>query len=137
MRPGGDHDLSGRWSGLYNYPDGGPPTIFEADLRESAGLLTGTTTELADSGDLYGQTIGAVIDGRRVGSSVAFLKMYDGASPDHDVVRYEGALDPDGNEIEGIWIIPEIWSGTFLMMRARAEQVEKEAEIEEKVPFGR
>src|SRR3546814_16060914 len=60
----------------------------------------------------------AVIDGRRKGGSIRFLKMYDEAEGGYDVVHYDGALHADGNEIEGQWQIAGIWSGTFLMIRA-------------------
>jgi hypothetical protein len=134
---GGADNLSGRWHGFYSYPDPGPPIAFEADLHESAGSLTGTTTELSDYGETHGQILHAVLDGRRDGSSISFLKMYDGVSPDHDVVRYEGTLDAEENEIEGIWVVPGIWSGRFLMVRARGEAVAEEAKVEEKLPLGR
>ena len=130
---GGEADLSGQWSGFYNYPDGGPPNAFEAELRESAGVLTGTTTELADTGEHFGQTLHAVIDGRRDGSDVQFLKMYDGLSEDHDVVRYEGTLDSEGNEIEGRWTVPGIWSGTFLMVRNSGAREEAREKIGEEI----
>lgn len=130
---GGEADLSGRWSGFYSYPDGGPPNAFEAELRESAGVLTGTTTELADSGAQYGQPLHAVLDGRREGAMVQFLKMYDGVSEDHDVVRYEGTLDSDGNEIEGRWTIPGIWFGSFLMVRHSGAREEIEEKIGEEI----
>ena len=126
-------DLSGRWSGFYSYPDGGPPNAFEAELRDGAGILTGTTTEIADSGSRYGQILHAVIDGRRDGSSVQFLKMYDGLSEAHDVVRYEGTLDGEGNEIEGQWTVPGIWSGTFLMVRHSGAKEEIEEKIGEEI----
>ncbi|HEY9553940.1 hypothetical protein [Allosphingosinicella sp.] len=112
-----DVDLTGHWTGLYNYPDG-PPVPFEAQLRESSGCVTGTTTETSDLVAGHGQTLHAVIDGRRKGGSIRFLKMYDEAEGGYDVVHYDGALHADGNEIEGQWQIAGIWSGTFLMIRA-------------------
>src|SRR3546814_1730022 len=73
-----DVDLTGHWTGLYNYPDG-PPVPFEAQLRESSGCVTGTTTETSDLVAGHGQKLHAVIDGRRKGGSIRFLKMYDEA----------------------------------------------------------
>lgn len=129
----GEADLTGHWSGFYSYPYGPPPTAFEAELCETAGALTGTTTELADMGELVGQTLHAVIDGRREGKAVSFLKMYDGLSKDHDVARYEGTLDADGSEIEGRWTVPGVWSGGFLMVRHPGARAEIEAKVGEEI----
>jgi len=126
-------DLSGHWSGFYNYPGEGPPVRFDTDLRESSGRLTGTTTESSDLPDRCGETLHAVIDGHREGLSVSFLKMYE-ADDDHDVVHYQGTLHVDGNEIEGRWDIPGIWSGTFLMVRASGLQ--EEVIVAEEAPVG-
>ena len=133
MSGGGEVDLSGRWTGLYTYPLGRPPTPFEAELRESSGCLTGTTTEIGETSGSLGRMLHAVIDGRRDGSSVRFLKMYDGSSHDHDVVHYEGALQPGGDEIDGRWVIPGIWSGTFLMIRASGAEEAAERRVSEEV----
>jgi hypothetical protein len=129
----GRDDLTGDWSGFYSYPDGGPPNAFEAKLNESSGCVTGTTTELADMGELFGQPLHAVIDGHRAEKSVSFLKMYDCADEGYDVVRYEGTLDAEGNEIEGRWTVPGIWSGTFLMVRHGGANEELEEEIGERI----
>ena len=128
-----DIDLTGQWSGLFNYPDGGPATPFEAELRESAGCVTGTTTEPGDTIASAGQILHAVIDGRRDGSSVRFLKMYDGAIQDYDVVHNEGVVHADGDEIDGRWTVPGIWSGTFLMVRTRKEEQAAERKVSEEV----
>lgn len=130
---GGETDLSGRWSGLFNYPDGGPATAFEAKLRDSDGVLTGTTTEVGETLQTMGETLSAVLDGRRDGNAVRFLKMYDGSAGDYDVVHYEGAVQPGGDEIEGRWTIPNIWSGTFLMVRHAGAKAEVEAQVGEEI----
>src|SRR3546814_16264725 len=112
-----DVDLTGHWTGLYNYPDG-PPVPFEAQLRESSGCVTGTTTETSDLVAGHGQTLHAVIDGRRKGGSIRFLKMYDEAEGGYDVVHYDGAIHTDGTEIECQWQIEGIRYGTFFMIHA-------------------
>ena len=113
----GSLDLSGRWAGVYYYPDGAPPdfvpTSFRAELIEEGCHLTGRTVELdswsSTSGDLH-----AVIEGQRSGLSVAFTKIPDGG---RDVIEYVGEVDPDGQTIRGRWHIIADWSGTFEMRR--------------------
>lgn len=133
MSEGPETDLSGRWHGFYNYPDGGTPNSFEAELVESAGSLTGSISEIADFGECIGQPLIAVIDGRREGHSVSFLKMYEASTEDYDVVRYDGALDVEGNEIAGSWTIPGEWSGTFLMVRNGGAEETMASEASENV----
>ncbi|HEX8642168.1 MAG TPA: hypothetical protein VF704_13575 [Allosphingosinicella sp.] len=121
-----DIDLSGKWSGFFNYPVALPPVNFEAVLNDVGGRLTGSTSEP----DRFGRTIGAVIDGSRQGASVTFIKMYDAADGEYDVVRYAGTAAAGGDEIEGRWVVAENWSGTFLMVRGgrAAEAMEQKAE---------
>jgi hypothetical protein len=121
-------DLSGSWSGFYSYPnEAQPPVAFNAKLFDSAGSLTGTTTEV----DPYdGTRLQAVVDGRRAGRLVAFLKMYDGADEFYDSVHYEGEVSAEADEIAGRWIVPGVWSGSFVMVRssgARVEELREEA----------
>ena len=129
-----DIDLSGRWAGFFNYPDSGPPVNFEAVLREHAGRLTGTTTELGDTPDTLGRVLNGVIDGHRDGASVHFIKMYEEADEEYDVVHYSGRVEAGGNEIAGRWEIPRIWSGTFLMVRNAGTAEPIERAVEETVP---
>ena len=121
-------DLTGNWAGFYNYPVAAPPVNFQAVLHDSGGRLTGTTSEPGDAG---AGTLHAVIDGRRQGAAVSFLKMYDQADEDYDSVQYSGTVASGGDEIEGRWQVAGGWSGTFLMVRARrafeeAERLEAE-----------
>jgi hypothetical protein len=116
-------DLSGEWSGIYNYPSQFPPNNFEATIRDSGGIITGV---ISQPGEFF-ETVAtqhAVIEGRRHGSQLSFVKMYDDLA--RVAVHYEGAIQPGGDEIEGRWTIPGNWSGTFLMMRgAKASQAEE------------
>ncbi len=107
-------DLSGQWTGIFNYPRGLPSTGFTATLRDEAGLLSGETVEPRYDG---AATLHAIIDGRRDGETVRFAKSYDGADGEYDIVRYDGTVDDAGLEIAGRWDIPGIWSGTFIMIR--------------------
>ena len=110
-------DLGGEWIGIYNYPHSAPPTEFRASLRDHGGLVTGETTEPSPKG---AGTLHAVIEGRREGDRLLFTKLYDDLSFSTDPVLYDGRIDPSGDEIEGTWTIPGIWSGTFLMVRGAA-----------------
>ena len=111
-------DLSGAWQGLYSYPVKQPSVPFTATLDEALGWLTGRTEETGSIGDARGLTISATLQGRRTGRSVTFLKTYDGAYRGYDSVRYEGAVNEEGTEIDGRWSIAGVWSGSFLMIRS-------------------
>lgn len=125
---GGEDDLSGHWHGFYNMPVDEPPTPFEAELLDTGGLLSGETSEDGDTPDCFGMTLHAVIDGRREGDRVSFTKRYDYLPRADYAILYEGKLAPGGDEIEGRWTIPGVWSGTFLMVRnagaGQAEEIE-------------
>jgi hypothetical protein len=123
------HDLTGKWSGIFNYPHTHPPTAFEADLADLGGSIVGTVHEP----DLYsvppGALIAAAIDGHRDGAKVTFSKFYDESEGYADMVVYAGVLNDDGTEISGRWDIPGAWSGTFLMIRpASVAVISSEAE---------
>jgi hypothetical protein len=49
---------------------------------------------------------------------VQFTKAYDGTAGWDHAVAYSGTLHPDGDEIEGQWLV-ESTAGRFLMMRSR------------------
>lgn len=116
-------DLSGAWTGIFNYPRDMPATGFAATLIDSGGVLTGEVVEPRHDG---GATLHAIIDGRREGHRVRFAKSYDAADGDYDTVRYDGEVDDAGLEITGGWDIPGAWAGTFIMVReaGTAEKVE-------------
>jgi hypothetical protein len=134
---GGAGDLSGDWLGFYNYSLPCPPTQFEATIRDAGGLITGITTEIGDSPDCQGMVLQAVIEGRREGATLRFVKTYDYLERAPDPVRYEGTIQAEGDEVEGRWTIRRVWSGTFMMMRRRREAAEDAIKVEEDVPLGR
>lgn len=125
-------NVTGEWTGIFNYPDPHPPTGFEAVLREVAGAITGETRECSDSAEDADPVQCALIDGMRSGHSVTFTKYYDEMHRAQNPVRYDGTLSDEGDEITGRWSIAGHWSGTFMMVRAsgRADVVEREAEEE-------
>jgi len=127
--------LTGVWQGLFSYPRLLEPNSFVAILVESGVVLTGTTHEPDKSRSACGGLFYATIQGRRSGSSVAFVKTYDGTGGRKHAVAYEGRLNADGTEIEGHWRITPSWSGKFLMLRAGSQtRAERRTERE---PVGR
>lgn len=132
-RSAGERNLTGIWNGLYTYPHG-QSTSFVATLIESAGALTGTTHESSTLGEAPGTTLFAVIVGSRRDSAVTFTKRYDPPGPStSSPVRYEGALNADATEIEGRWIIAQMWSGKFLMVRSAGQKATVSREAVERV----
>lgn len=115
-------NLSGRWSGIYNCPHTVPPTAFEAEIRDSGGFISGETTEPGGEGG----TLHAMIEGRREGDELRFVKTYDDAPRAHYWIDYVGTIAEGGDEIHGQWQIPGNWSGTFLMVRDAGAEEEVE-----------
>jgi hypothetical protein len=126
-------DLSGRWDGIFNYPGGHGSNTFVAVLRDSGGLLTGETSEPSDEWSDHDTTLIAWLEGRHDGASVTFVKAYDDPNRADYTVSYRGSVSPDGNEINGIWDIPGIWSGIFIMIRPLGEAETVELEVAEPV----
>lgn len=110
-----EYDLSGQWSGVFNYPSLYPPNTFEATIRDAGGLVTGLIIQPREFFEGAGPPQQAVIEGSRTGSTLSFIKIYDDLS--RATPHYRGTIQPGGDEIEGEWTIPGDWSGTFLMIR--------------------
>ena len=128
---GGEYDLTGEWSGIYNYPARYPPNSFEASIRDSGGIITGVIRQPGELFEPAGSHQHAEIEGTRTGSSVRWIKLYDALT--RSPPRYEGTIQPGGNEIEGEWHHPGDWSGTFLMVRARKEKAAEERKVGEEI----
>jgi len=129
------HDLSGSWTGLFNYPSLLPTTHFQAVLKDAGGLVTGLTTEEGESLHIDG-IVHATIEGRHDGIVLHFTKIYDDLAHAGHPIDYEGTITEGGDEISGRWDIKGVWSGTFLMVRnpGQEEAVEREAGAE--IPVG-
>ena len=121
QEPGNRQNLSGIWQGLYSYPDGHEPTSFVAVVIDSDAGFSGTTHEQCSFQEIPGGYLYATLRGQRAGSTVTFVKTYDGTGGWEHSVDYEGALNEDGTEIDGQWHLG-VWSGPFLMMRANAKE---------------
>lgn len=132
----GGRKLTGVWQGLYSYPGQALDVPFTATLFETGSSLTGSIHEPCLVGGNPSESLNATLFGSRDGSSVSFLKTYDGSNPNYQTVQYLGSVNEDATEIDGRWIVPGDWSGRFLMMRsgnAPAESVERQ-EVGETVP---
>lgn len=124
--------LSGAWSGAFRYPrNAGPETVFNVQIVEIGSSISGTLQEPNVLRPGLGSVVTARIDGLREGSQVNFTKRYDGSGGMDHAVAYEGTVDGRLTRIDGRWIIPGVWSGTFLMTRdddGAAEAIEREVE---------
>jgi len=122
--------LTGVWHGLFTYANG-QSVSFVATLIESGSYLGGATHEPCVASVCLNDTVHATLSGSRQGSSVTFVKSYEGgAGPDYqNPVAYAGMLNGDATEIEGRWQIRGLLSGRFLMIRSsgKAEEVEHKA----------
>lgn len=126
-------DLTGSWTGMFNYPRAMPPGSFTAELREQGGVVIGETEERSDSPADRGATLHALIEGNRSGLGIVFVKHYDAARRLDTPVNYSGTLSPNGDEITGTWNIAGNWSGTFLMVRRARRGAAIERRIAETV----
>lgn len=119
----GELDLTGRWTGVYFYPDDSawnandncPPTPFTAELVDDHGVIIGSTLEQDLTGPVRSAEVRAVIEGSRAGAELRFTKYPD--SPRQLPIHYTGLVSTDGNAVSGEWVIPGEWSGTFRMQR--------------------
>lgn len=126
--------LSGSWSGAYRYPRGNwPETVFNAQIQEVGGAFTGSMQEPNLLRRNLGPVASADIEGVRTNQAVTFTKFYDGSGGMRHAVRYEGTANAALTRIDGRWIIPNDWSGTFFMTRdddgAAAEAGEHAEEV--------
>ena len=121
-------DLTGSWSGIFNYPRSLPSNAFNAVLRDSGGIIVGETSEPSGGPNSSSTTLLGWLEGRHDGNDVSFVKSYDDAKRAHYAVWYSGSVGADGTEIQGVWDIPGVWSGTFIMVRqaGKTEAVERE-----------
>lgn len=111
--------LTGIWHGLYSYAAFREPVYFVATLIDGGSFFSGSTHEQEVGETGAPLTLFAGIDGRKSGQSISFTKAYDGSGGWDHTVAYEGRLNADGTEIEGLWHIGAQANGRFLMIRSR------------------
>lgn len=126
-----EYDLSGAWSGIYNYPARFPPNSFEATIRDTGGLIAGEISQPGEFFEPPGTIQHAVIEGRREGTAVSWVKLYDDIG--RPTPHYRGIIQPGGDEIEGEWTIPGDWSGTFMMVRGSGASERLERRVGEEI----
>ena len=128
----GSSSLAGAWSGEYAYAALGRAerVPFNALLGETAGALTGSIDEPNTFGDPSAARLFAHVAGERSGTSVRFVKTYDGTGGQTHAVTYEGEANAALTRIEGVWAVSWL-HGTFFMERATiAEAVDAEEAAE-------
>jgi hypothetical protein len=126
-------DLTGIWHGLYSYPEYLEPVFYVATLISYGENFSGTTHEALVGRSGAPLTVFAGIDGSRTGAQVSFRKTYDGSSGWTHSLMYHGRLSGDHNEIEGLWIFPDGWSGRFMMIRGTGLSESVVREVYERV----
>ena len=126
----GAQNLTGVWNGLYTYSDG-RSISFVATLIDGGGSLTGTTHEPDSRSNV---TLYATLGGTHHDGAVTFTKTYERPDRYHrNPIFYTGALNGDGTEIEGRWVISAQASGKFLMIRPAPRRAKVAQTASEKV----
>jgi hypothetical protein len=128
-------DLTGVWDGRYVYPLLLKPVFFTAVILQSGSSISGTIHEKPPDGPGAGKVRNASLDGELSGNAVHFVKVYEpvGGRKKHPII-YEGVLNAEATEIEGRWRIAGNWSGTFMMIRSRGEEVAEAVKEKAKAP---
>ncbi|MGB6175002.1 MAG: hypothetical protein WBF43_01390 [Methylocella sp.] len=120
-------NLSGQWQGRFSYATNKrEPVSFVAALSEHDSRLNGEIEETGAVADAAGQTLHATVQGRRLGRSVKFLKVYRDSFHRYGSVQYEGEVNDDATEIAGWWTVPGSWSGRFVMIRPKPPAMDGE-----------
>ncbi len=102
--------------GSFSYPSNlGPTTPFLARIEDHDGRLSGDIMEPNTVGSSSEQ-LQSFLSGTREGSSIDFVKAYDGASDAAHAVDYVGRLSGDGMMITGVWSLATL-DGSFEMYR--------------------
>ncbi|MDX2237562.1 MAG: hypothetical protein NW203_08350 [Hyphomonadaceae bacterium] len=108
-------NLTGAWRGVYA-GDGNANTEFTATMSSLGSRLSGAMVEPNTFGSGDVAFLLSTITGQIDGSSVVFLKTYDGSGGQSHTVRYEGRISANGRRIAGTWTTGGV-SGPFEMVR--------------------
>lgn len=128
-------DVTGVWYGRYDAEHWDEKNGFIAVLEELGGAISGVITERDTRGRPGNRR--ALVAGQRDGTSVRFIKQYDGTNGHVHSVNYSGRIDAEGLEIGGAWTLSGGW-GRFVMEREKFDiaelEAEEEVELTEPVP---
>jgi hypothetical protein len=124
---GDARDVTGVWYGRYVGATDPQENSSIAVLEEQAGAFDGTITEPDDEGG--GGIRRAHVTGRRTGSTLVFVKQYDGSNGWGHAVRYAGSIDGEGTEISGSWKLDWVF-GSFVMEREKFSEAELDEAVE-------
>ena len=116
--------LSGRWIGVYRYPEGDANPVAEfvdtplsITLEDNDGAVGGSSEEPDAPPPVGGAgMIVCRIEGEHRLGRIRFTK----TPLNHPTLRpvlYEGEISRDGRRISGHWNLPDTWSGTFDLVR--------------------
>ena len=117
---GASDSISGSWTGRYDYDNVafGTPVSFDAVLTETGGTLRGEIVEPNSFRAEATDTLLAVLNGVRNGSTLSFVKTYtDFEETDHP--HYQGQINATVTRVTGRWHFPQNpgIKGTFLLAR--------------------
>lgn len=134
----GDQDISGYWSGWYDYAGNAAEVPFSAWLDMRADQVSGTTLEPNTFAHPDLTELSADLTGHVSGDRVSFFKTYHPGPEVHtQTIRYEGVISDDATRINGHWIVGESFfqlTGVFEMHRTRLSEA-KSAEEEAQEPI--
>lgn len=120
-------NLAGVWYGRYDALGYAETNTFVAHLNDDDGAVFGTITEPDTTGQYDVRR--AFVSGNRNGSTLRFVKQYDGGALAH-AVRYSGEINADATEISGVWVIVR-HHGIFSMRREKFSAIDLEDEAEQ------
>lgn len=124
-------NLSGFWTGVYDYPLAlREPVPFNAVIEDVGGALSGEIVEPNTFSQAKDRELFASISGSRQGHAVHFIKTYERVPQGGHSLVYHGRLDGTGTRIEGTWQAHTLWSGPFVMNRSSGKAAKVESEIE-------
>ncbi len=127
-------NLTGRWTGRYDYTRDAEAVPFEVVLDDNGGVLSGDITEPNTFRRDMGAHLAATLIGDRLGFDVSFRKTYGGFDQGDDPI-YEGALNDALTRIDGVWRFPDEpdWLGRFMMVRT--VELRAKRAVADEVPF--
>jgi hypothetical protein len=125
-------NLSGFWTGVYDYPKAyREPVPFNAVIEDLGGALGGEIIEPNTFSAAQDCELFASISGTRQGNAVQFIKTYERVPRGGHSIAYHGTLEASCTRSDGTWRSTRAdssWSGPFVMNRSGG----KKAIVEDK-----